>query len=136
MLSCLWISVKFVDMLRNKTGYKIVEPAHMVCFFNLLSFLLLTIKLLKLHNIFTNFQEMAKPTIGDAFQSCVQQGARRVIIAPFFLATGKHINKVDFHIFFSIPIIIVKSLKIFLLGYNSNYARLCLGYSFFECGGC
>ncbi|KAI5442327.1 hypothetical protein KIW84_011409 [Lathyrus oleraceus] len=59
-------SVKFVDMFRNKTGYKIVEPAHM---------------------------EMAKPTIGDAFQSCVQQGARRVIIAPFFLATGKHINK-------------------------------------------
>ncbi|CAL5186247.1 unnamed protein product [Lathyrus oleraceus] len=58
--------IKFVDMFRNKTGYKIVEPAHM---------------------------EMAKPTIGDAFQSCVQQGARRVIIAPFFLATGKHINK-------------------------------------------
>ncbi|KAK2368857.1 sirohydrochlorin ferrochelatase, chloroplastic [Trifolium repens] len=54
---------EFVEMFRQKTGYQIVEPAHM---------------------------ELAEPSIGDAFQSCVQQGARRVIISPFFLSPGRH----------------------------------------------
>ncbi|CAJ2665335.1 sirohydrochlorin ferrochelatase, chloroplastic isoform X2 [Trifolium pratense] len=54
---------EFVEMFRHKTGYQIVEPAHM---------------------------ELAEPSIGDAFQSCVQQGARRVIISPFFLSPGRH----------------------------------------------
>ncbi|CAL5186249.1 unnamed protein product [Lathyrus oleraceus] len=57
---------EFVKMFRNKTGYKIVEPAHLVS---------------------------AKPTIGDAFQSCVQQGARRVIINPFILSFGKDFSE-------------------------------------------
>ncbi|XP_004489242.1 sirohydrochlorin ferrochelatase, chloroplastic [Cicer arietinum] len=54
---------EFVEMFRHKTGYQIVELAHM---------------------------ELAEPSIGDAFQSCVQQGARRVIISPFFLSPGRH----------------------------------------------
>lgn len=54
---------EFVEMYRRKTGYKIVEPAHM---------------------------ELAEPSIGDAFQSCVQQGAHRIIISPFFLGPGRH----------------------------------------------
>ncbi|WJX83624.1 sirohydrochlorin ferrochelatase [Trifolium repens] len=54
---------EFVEMFRQKTGYQIVEPAHM---------------------------ELAEPSIGDAFQSCVRQGARRVIISPFFLSPGRH----------------------------------------------
>ncbi|KAK2416655.1 sirohydrochlorin ferrochelatase, chloroplastic [Trifolium repens] len=54
---------EFVEMFRQKTGYQIVEPAHM---------------------------ELAEPSIGNAFQSCVQQGARRVIISPFFLSPGRH----------------------------------------------
>ncbi|XP_058773130.1 sirohydrochlorin ferrochelatase, chloroplastic-like [Vicia villosa] len=57
---------EFVEMFRHKTGYKIVEPAHM---------------------------ELAKPSIEDAFRSCVQQGARRVIISLFFLGSGKHFNE-------------------------------------------
>ncbi|KAH9603097.1 hypothetical protein KSS87_010372 [Heliosperma pusillum] len=54
---------EFVMMFKNKTGYAIVEPAHM---------------------------ELAEPSIRDAFGSCVQQGASRVIISPFFLFPGRH----------------------------------------------
>src|SRR5688572_2989165 len=43
--------------------YEIVEPAHM---------------------------ELAEPSIGTAYDRCVARGARRVIVAPFFLGPGKH----------------------------------------------
>jgi sirohydrochlorin ferrochelatase len=43
--------------------HTIVEPAHM---------------------------EIAEPTIAEAFDRCVQQGARRVIVFPYFLSPGKH----------------------------------------------
>ncbi|KAJ6427429.1 hypothetical protein OIU84_022931 [Salix udensis] len=54
---------EFVDMFRDKTGYLIVEPAHM---------------------------ELDEPSIRDAFGLCVQQGANRVIVSPFFLFPGRH----------------------------------------------
>ncbi|XP_047962662.1 sirohydrochlorin ferrochelatase, chloroplastic isoform X2 [Salvia hispanica] len=54
---------EFVIMFRDNTKYPIVEPAHM---------------------------ELAEPSIKDAFDSCVQQGARRVIVSPFFLFPGRH----------------------------------------------
>ncbi|KAK4417795.1 Sirohydrochlorin ferrochelatase, chloroplastic [Sesamum alatum] len=54
---------EFVVMFREKTKYPIVEPAHM---------------------------ELAEPSIKDAFSSCVQQGAERVIVSPFFLFPGRH----------------------------------------------
>lgn len=54
---------EFVAMFRDRTGYPIVEPAHM---------------------------ELAEPSIKDAFGSCVQQGANRVIVSPFFLFPGRH----------------------------------------------
>ncbi|KAI3997697.1 hypothetical protein MKX01_040670 [Papaver californicum] len=53
----------FVAMFRDKTGYPIVEPAHM---------------------------ELAEPSIKDAFDSCVRQGANRVIVSPYFLSPGRH----------------------------------------------
>lgn len=53
----------FVDMYKKKTGHPIVEPAHM---------------------------ELAQPTIKEAFDSCVNQGAARVIISPYFLSPGRH----------------------------------------------
>jgi sirohydrochlorin ferrochelatase len=43
--------------------YSIVEPAHM---------------------------EMAEPSIATAYARCVQRGAGRIIVAPFFLGPGKH----------------------------------------------
>ncbi|KAL0450689.1 UNVERIFIED_CONTAM: Sirohydrochlorin ferrochelatase, chloroplastic [Sesamum latifolium] len=50
---------EFVVMFREKTKYPIVEPAHM---------------------------ELAEPSIKDAFNSCVQQGAQRVIDIPSLTA--------------------------------------------------
>ncbi|XP_044501639.1 sirohydrochlorin ferrochelatase, chloroplastic isoform X2 [Mangifera indica] len=57
---------EFVVMFRGKTGYPIVEPAHM---------------------------ELAEPSIKDAFGLCVQQGASRVVVSPFFLFPGRHWHK-------------------------------------------
>jgi sirohydrochlorin ferrochelatase len=43
--------------------YQIVEPAHM---------------------------ELAEPSIASAYARCVQRGAQRVVVCPFFLGPGKH----------------------------------------------
>ena len=43
--------------------YEIVEPAHM---------------------------ELAEPSIGSAYKRCVERGATRVVVCPFFLGPGKH----------------------------------------------
>lgn len=37
---------------------------------------------------------MAEPSIWDAFSSCVEQGANRVVVSPFFLSPGRHWNTV------------------------------------------
>ncbi|GFQ05366.1 sirohydrochlorin ferrochelatase [Phtheirospermum japonicum] len=58
---------EFVVMFKEKTKYSIVEPAHM---------------------------ELAEPSIKDAFDSCVLQGAQRVIVSPFFLFPGRHWHQV------------------------------------------
>ncbi|XP_072960107.1 sirohydrochlorin ferrochelatase, chloroplastic isoform X1 [Typha angustifolia] len=54
---------EYVAMFKSRTGYRIVEPAHM---------------------------ELAAPSIRDAFRQCVQKGANRVIVSPFFLFPGRH----------------------------------------------
>ena len=43
--------------------YDIVEPAHM---------------------------ELAEPSIGTAYAKCVERGATRIMVCPFFLGPGKH----------------------------------------------
>jgi sirohydrochlorin ferrochelatase len=43
--------------------YEIVEPAHM---------------------------ELAEPSIGTAYGKCVDRGATRIVVCPFFLGPGKH----------------------------------------------
>jgi sirohydrochlorin ferrochelatase len=43
--------------------YSIVEPAHM---------------------------ELAEPSIASAYARCVERGAERIVVAPFFLGPGKH----------------------------------------------
>jgi sirohydrochlorin ferrochelatase len=48
---------------RFAAHYPIVEPAHM---------------------------ELAEPTIGKAYERCVQRGAEDIIVCPFFLGPGKH----------------------------------------------
>lgn len=48
---------------QRTTGRPIVEPAHM---------------------------ELAEPSIETAFARCVEQGAKRVIVFPYFLGPGRH----------------------------------------------
>lgn len=43
--------------------YEIVEPAHM---------------------------EIAEPSIASAYARCVERGAERIVVCPFFLGPGKH----------------------------------------------
>ncbi len=54
---------QFVDLYKQKTGHSIVEAAHM---------------------------ELAEPSISHAFDRCVEQGAKRVIICPYFFFPGRH----------------------------------------------
>jgi sirohydrochlorin ferrochelatase len=55
--------LRFVDMFREHSRYAIVEAAHM---------------------------ELAEPSIRTAFRKCVDRGARRVVVSPYFLLPGKH----------------------------------------------
>ena len=48
---------------RFDEAYGIVEPAHM---------------------------ELAEPSIATAYARCVERGAARIVVAPFFLGPGKH----------------------------------------------
>jgi sirohydrochlorin ferrochelatase len=48
---------------RFRQTYDIVEPAHM---------------------------ELAEPSIATAYARCVERGATRVVVCPFFLGPGKH----------------------------------------------
>jgi sirohydrochlorin ferrochelatase len=52
-----------VALFRRVSGGVIVEPAHM---------------------------ELAAPTIGEAFDRCVAQGATLVVVHPYFLSPGRH----------------------------------------------
>ena len=52
-----------VAMFKRVSGNRIVEAAHM---------------------------ELAEPTIAQAFNACVRQGAGRVAVHPYFLSPGKH----------------------------------------------
>ena len=37
--------------------------------------------------------ELAEPSIETAVQRCVERGATRIVLAPYFLAPGKHWHK-------------------------------------------
>jgi sirohydrochlorin ferrochelatase len=51
------------ERFASSSVYKIVEPAHM---------------------------ELAEPSICTAFNRCMQRGAERVIVFPYFLSPGRH----------------------------------------------
>lgn len=52
-----------VAQFQAVTGSKIVEAAHM---------------------------ELAEPTLEDAVKACIAQGARQIVVHPYFLAPGRH----------------------------------------------
>jgi sirohydrochlorin ferrochelatase len=55
--------LEVVAAYRRHSQWRIIEPAHM---------------------------ELAEPSIATAFGRCVEQGAMRVIVVPYFLAPGRH----------------------------------------------
>jgi sirohydrochlorin ferrochelatase len=55
------VARKFGERFADRYG--VVEPAHM---------------------------ELAEPSIATAYAACVQRGAERVVVVPFFLGPGKH----------------------------------------------
>lgn len=55
--------LEIVRVFRESTEIAIVEPAHM---------------------------ELAEPTIAQAFAKCVEQGAKHIVIHPYFLSPGRH----------------------------------------------
>ncbi len=55
--------LQVVELFRGYCDYAIVEPAHM---------------------------ELAEPSIATAFDRCVERGAQRVVISPYFLLPGRH----------------------------------------------
>jgi sirohydrochlorin ferrochelatase len=55
--------LELVDQFRRLARYGIVEPAHM---------------------------ELAEPSIDTAFDRCVAQGARLIVVFPHFLFPGRH----------------------------------------------
>ena len=52
-----------VRVFKETTGHVNVEAAHM---------------------------ELAEPSLADAFSACVENGAREIVIHPYFLAPGRH----------------------------------------------
>ncbi|KAF6260896.1 hypothetical protein COO60DRAFT_1269129 [Scenedesmus sp. NREL 46B-D3] len=58
--------LEFCQLYQQLTQHSIVEPAHM---------------------------EIAEPTIAQAVGRCVEAGASRVVIAPYFLSRGRHIQE-------------------------------------------
>jgi len=55
--------LRIVEMFRERGPFTIVEPAHM---------------------------ELAEPTLAAAFARCVERGAKRVVVHPYFLLPGRH----------------------------------------------
>ncbi|MBI1367032.1 MAG: hypothetical protein GC162_00110 [Planctomycetes bacterium] len=55
-----------VKLFAEQTDYRIIEPAHM---------------------------ELAEPTIEQAFDRCVERGAKVVVCHPYFLLPGRHWNQ-------------------------------------------
>ena len=55
--------LEVVEQFATTTGLPIVEPAHM---------------------------ELAEPSIATAFDRCVAQGAKTVVVFPYFLLPGRH----------------------------------------------
>jgi sirohydrochlorin ferrochelatase len=59
------VLAQVAEIIRRRSGFTVVHCAHM---------------------------EIAEPTIAQGFDACVADGAREVIVHPYFLAPGDHYN--------------------------------------------
>lgn len=41
----------------------------------------------------SSFLELASPSIAEAIEQCIQQGATHIKILPYFLSAGKHVHE-------------------------------------------
>ncbi|QDZ20497.1 cobalamin biosynthesis protein CbiX [Chloropicon primus] len=57
---------EFAELYRETSGRALVEVAHM---------------------------EIAEPSIPTALEKCVEKGAKEIVVAPYFLSPGRHIQK-------------------------------------------
>ena len=48
--------------------------------------------------------EIAKPSIADAIEQCSAAGYKRVVVAPYFLSSGRHIQQ-------DIPALVAEALE-------------------------
>ena len=71
--------VEATQIYAAQSEYSIVEPAHM---------------------------ELAQPDIATAFNKCVERGATRVIVFPYFLSPGRHWSE-------DIPALVASAAKSF-----------------------
>jgi sirohydrochlorin ferrochelatase len=39
------------------------------------------------------FLELAEPSIGEAIDECVRQGATEILLLPYFLSAGRHVQQ-------------------------------------------
>lgn len=39
------------------------------------------------------FLELAEPSIPDGIHQCVEQGAREIVVLPYFLSAGRHVSE-------------------------------------------
>ncbi len=58
--------LEVVSEFQAATGFAIVEPAHM---------------------------ELAEPSIDTAFSRCIERGATKIVVFPYFLLPGRHWNE-------------------------------------------
>jgi len=68
-----------VEAVKARTGRKIVEAAHM---------------------------EICSPSLKDAYATCVQQGAQRIVCHPYFLSPGRHVTE-------DIPVLLAEAASAF-----------------------
>lgn len=41
----------------------------------------------------TAHMELAPPTLRDAFEICIREGARELVVVPYFLSPGRHVRE-------------------------------------------
>jgi sirohydrochlorin ferrochelatase len=51
------------------------------------------------------FLELASPTMPEAARACVEQGARRLVVVPYFLAAGRHVAE-------DIPLLVAETRRL------------------------
>jgi sirohydrochlorin ferrochelatase len=76
-------------------------------------------------------KELAEPTIKEAFGKCVEQGASRIIVSPYFLSPGRHWKQVCLPSLLVLVMLNVKDLRLFLFPKMFSTEEGCVIYLVF-----